>query len=481
MNGLKNGQLLEEEAETIGIGTPSRREEADSCNHQTRGEFAMETAVLMIGKPANRMVCHHLGIIDPKKAVSCTTSQESLIGMLYCQTIDDFMRDEGYVRIGEEDFDNNGNRVPPTTATWKIKNKSHTFITQGQMFFVPKTGGKKTANVIVQVWFYNGFGNAQYWALDAETADYFRRQHAAFCKRHNALRGAKLRNVNILNGTFEEVPLDPTKNWHTFYYPKTVVDLFEQEVFAFLHNTAEFNRHGINGRGVMLYGPPGTGKTSIGHICNNRLPETTVLWVTADSIAENEKGTLAVKKMYMLGDYVSPCVVYLEDLDLFCEDRDGRTNPATLGTLMNILDGVNSIPNVVTIGTTNRLELIENALRNRPGRFDRVLRIGVMEAGDRRRMFTDRLSNCEVGDGVIEYLVNNSDGWVGATMQEFVKTLNITFITNKTTEERVVSADVAKECVRTLKRGILEVEENNPMVRRRKSGFGGARDEESDD
>ena len=79
-----------------------------------------------------------------------------------------------------------------------------------------------------------------------------------------------------------------------------------------------------------------------------------------------------------LARFVAPTVVFLEDLDLFAQDRQSKDWPG-LGELMGQLDGAIDNEDIVTIATTNRLEVIEKALRNRPGRFDRVLRFDTMD------------------------------------------------------------------------------------------------------
>ena len=50
--------------------------------------------------------------------------------------------------------------------------------------------------------------------------------------------------------------------------------------------------------------------------------------------------------------FVSPTVVFLEDLDLFAEDRESSRGGG-LGELMNQLDGAIDNEDIVTIATTN--------------------------------------------------------------------------------------------------------------------------------
>lgn len=61
---------------------------------------------------------------------------------------------------------------------------------------------------------------------------------------------------------------------------------------------------------------------------------------------------------------LSPCVVILEDLD-------SLINPSNRSFFLNQLDGLESNDGLLVIGTTNHLDHIDPALRDRPSRFDR--------------------------------------------------------------------------------------------------------------
>tara|TARA_Y100000310_G_scaffold345742_1_gene469102 strand:+ start:2089 stop:3123 length:1035 start_codon:yes stop_codon:yes gene_type:complete len=175
-----------------------------------------------------------------------------------------------------------------------------------------------------------------------------------------------------------------------------------------------------------------TGKTTAGHIICNNLPDYTVVWITPDSIQQNNYRTVSsIKLLYKLAEYVTPCALLLEDLDLFSEDRDMSRDSLSLGGLMNILDGVNSINNSVTIGTTNRLESMEKAIRNRPGRFDRIVEIPSLAPELREKMFKSRLAEWKVPEKILNWLVGETEGSTGAEIQEFVNTLHLKYINNK--------------------------------------------------
>ncbi len=181
-----------------------------------------------------------------------------------------------------------------------------------------------------------------------------------------------------------------------------------------------------------------TGKTTIGRIICNKAKDSTVIWITPESIVENTGRILnSIKQLYKLADFVSPCVIILEDLDLFAQSREKGVGNLELGSLMNILDGVNTITNAVTLGTTNRLDCIEAALKNRPGRFDRIVEIPSLNEELRYKMFTDKLKKWNVSKKILKYIVERTDEWTGAENQEFINTLNLHFIRDQKKSKRI--------------------------------------------
>lgn len=198
-----------------------------------------------------------------------------------------------------------------------------------------------------------------------------------------------------------------------------------------------------------------TGKTTIGHLICNSSKTATVIWITPDLIAENNVGKTSIKLLYMLADFVAPSVIVLEDLDLFSEDREGVVDQLRLGALMNILDGVNSVKNAVTVATTNRIGLIEKALSNRPGRFDSVVEVPPLDDKLRTKMFKSRFKECNLETDALDELIKSSDEWTGAECQEFVNRTNLYFINRNEDKNRHVTLDVVKAVLAIMERMVV--------------------------
>jgi hypothetical protein len=133
-------------------------------------------------------------------------------------------------------------------------------------------------------------------------------------------------------------------------------------------------------RGLLLYGAPGTGKTHTVRYLVSQLPE-----VTAIVLAGNALGH--VRAATEFAHALEPSVVIVEDVDLIAEHREMNLGPQPLlFTLLDAIDGLTSEADVAFVLTTNRVDLIEAALAQRPGRVDLAVEIPRPDADARRRL-----------------------------------------------------------------------------------------------
>jgi hypothetical protein len=134
----------------------------------------------------------------------------------------------------------------------------------------------------------------------------------------------------------------------------------------FLSNKEAYAKADIPFRtGILLYGEPGSGKSSTALAIANEL-KMNVYIVSLTSLSSDE--SLAD----CFGAIPPNSIVILEDIDIVSavKDRDDDDdNGVTMTGMLNVLDGFQSPPGVITIMTTNRLDVLDDAII-RPGRVD---------------------------------------------------------------------------------------------------------------
>jgi hypothetical protein len=125
----------------------------------------------------------------------------------------------------------------------------------------------------------------------------------------------------------------------------------------------------------LLHGKPGTGKTSmIKSIASYYDREVFLLNLNMMTDTLLQEAFYSVKKSSIL---------VIEDFDTSTavKTRDGsnQNEPKTsLSTILNVLDGINSLDDILIFLTTNHLEYIDDAVY-RPGRVDNLIEVGVLD------------------------------------------------------------------------------------------------------
>ena len=151
-------------------------------------------------------------------------------------------------------------------------------------------------------------------------------------------------------------------------------------------------------KGILLFGPPGTGKTliarRIGKMLNAREPKVIngpeVLNKYVGQSEENIRKLFAdAEKEYKeKGDESGLHIIIFDELDAVCKQRGSGAGGGTgvgdsiVNQLLSKLDGVDQLNNVLVIGMTNRMDMIDDALL-RPGRLEVHMEISLPDENGR--------------------------------------------------------------------------------------------------
>ena len=177
-------------------------------------------------------------------------------------------------------------------------------------------------------------------------------------------------------------------------------------------------------KGVLLVGPPGTGKTLMAKAVANATQATFIRLVGSELVQKYiGEGARLVRELFDLAKEKAPSIVFIDELDSVGAKRlDGSTSgdrevQRTLMQLLSELDGFTPMSNVKIIGATNRPDILDDALL-RPGRFDRIVEIGLPDQDGRTEIFKIHTSYMNVADDVDpKKLAELTDGSSGAEIK----------------------------------------------------------------
>ena len=233
-----------------------------------------------------------------------------------------------------------------------------------------------------------------------------------YTDEHNFLRGKKIDP----NCSF--IKLDKIYDWDDIVLSDKLKNDIRQNLSNLINNRIVYRDNGLKvRRGLIFSGPPGSGKTSLVKIlCSTT--DWTVLWVSPRHLVNPRK----VSGIMRLAKDLSPSIIVLEDIDLYGTSREMNNNPTVLGELMNQLDGVEGLVDIITIATTNREEVLEKALLDRPGRFDKVIKFGMPGQAERLQMLELFSSTVDKDDSFTwkELSEKPTDGMSGAQIREII-------------------------------------------------------------
>jgi len=214
------------------------------------------------------------------------------------------------------------------------------------------------------------------------------------------------------------------RDWDSIVLDTATKAEIKANTVDFLKRTEEWGKYGIPlKRGILLAGEPGTGKTIICRALMTVAEGITCITTNGYALDDDDY----VTELYELAEDLSPCIVFIEDIDLIGQNRiefGYQRGPALL-SLLSRMDGVEEQQEVVTIATTNCLETLDKALSQRPARFDRVIKLARPSFEQRRELVSRLCQKIPLDEDAQEYIAHNAENCTPAQIQEIIYSLVI--------------------------------------------------------
>lgn len=265
----------------------------------------------------------------------------------------------------------------------------------------------------------NGTGVIEVMCPDADAANRLLDELTGLATQLSVLRG----NVVSLELVGYEAEGDgyrlvarPEVPAESVILPDGVLDRISRHVVGIARHAETLRQRGQHlKRGVLLYGPPGTGKTHTVRHLIGATPEHTVVLLSGRTLGLIGAATAIAR-------HLQPSIVVLEDCDLVAMDRGlGDSPQPLLFEVLDALDGLDSDADVAFLLTTNRAEVLEEALAQRPGRVDLGVEIPLPDEPGRRRLLTLYARDLDFSSATLDAVAARTDARTASFFKELIR------------------------------------------------------------
>ncbi len=230
-------------------------------------------------------------------------------------------------------------------------------------------------------------------------------------------------------------------------------------------------------RGVLLFGPPGCGKTLIAKAIAGEIGANFIS-VSANELMGRYVGQSEerLRAVFEAAERLEPSIVFFDEIDAIGQSRTGgesvRHQDDFLNQLLSLMDGITDRGRVTVIGSTNRPELLDDALL-RPGRFDYTIEVTKPTAEGCGRILDIVTRDSPLDDDVdLSVLARELQGFSGADIAFVAREAAYNCLRRTLDLQSLVRADAAEPCLDELKINASDFAEAIRTARRSDSSSG---------
>lgn len=214
--------------------------------------------------------------------------------------------------------------------------------------------------------------------------------------------------------------------------PEETLNAIERNIVHFAEKRKSLKELGQSTKkGILFHGPPGTGKTHTIRYLAAALKDHTTFIITAEQIA-------LLSEYFTLARLLQPATMIIEDVDLIAKAREKSNSTceeALLNKLLNEMDGLNEDADIFFILTTNRPDILEEAIASRPGRVDQSIEFPLPDDDCRRRLVSLYKAGLNINEQLLELIVSKTQGVSASFIKELMRRIAQYNLDNKNSAE----------------------------------------------
>ena len=245
---------------------------------------------------------------------------------------------------------------------------------------------------------------------------------------------------------------DPSKNKVNFSDVAGADEEKEEltEVVDFLKNPKKYSALGAKiPKGILLHGAPGTGKTLLAKAVAGEAG-VPFFSISGSDFVEMFVGVGAsrVRDLFDSAKKNSPCIIFIDEIDAVGRHRGAGMGGGhdereqTLNQLLVEMDGFGPNEGVIVIAATNRVDILDPALR-RPGRFDRRVAVSRPDIKGRADILKVHAKNKPLEDDVdLKEIAKITPGYTGADLANLLN--EAALLAARRNAKKISKADVSE-------------------------------------
>ncbi len=244
----------------------------------------------------------------------------------------------------------------------------------------------------------------------------------------------EIREFKITSGSEVEVPDTTFADIGGYEEVKKQLQHVISLISGDIKGVSDEQRGKLLPRGFIFHGPPGTGKTLFAKAVANEL-NATIQMISGPEIMDKYVGQSEnnLRQVFATARRNAPAVIFFDEFDSIASQRsvyaDGgaRANNAVVAQLLTEMDGFRRDQAVLVIGTSNRIDIIDEALL-RPSRL-RPVEIGLPDLTARRQVARIHAASFGIDDYLKKFfaiveLKPKGQLWQGHDLADFFAELN---------------------------------------------------------